>query len=185
MRERLLRAANELFYEEGIHTVGIDRVLARAGVAKASLYDTFGSKDELVRAYLRERAERIRVRTEQRLLDLESPRERILAVFDSLSERTAEGAYHGCPFIRASAEGPPGPNAAREISAAHRAWRRELFASLARELGVRDPVETSRQLSLIYDGASIATSMDGDLAAPLAARKVAERLLTEPRAKAK
>ena len=51
-RERLLDAANELFYEEGVHTVGIDRVIERAGVAKATLYSTFGSKDELVRAYL-------------------------------------------------------------------------------------------------------------------------------------
>src|SRR5882757_8493036 len=56
-RERLLAAANELFYKEGIHTVGIDRVIEKAGVAKASLYTTFGSKDELVRAYLAERFE--------------------------------------------------------------------------------------------------------------------------------
>ena len=54
-RDRLLDAANELFYDEGVHTVGIDRVIERAGVAKASLYNTFGSKDELVRAYLEAR----------------------------------------------------------------------------------------------------------------------------------
>ena len=53
-RERLLTAADELFYQEGVHTVGIDRVIEQAGVAKASLYNTFGSKDELVRAYLEE-----------------------------------------------------------------------------------------------------------------------------------
>ena len=54
-RERLLAAANELFYDEGVHTVGIDRIIEQAGVAKASLYNTFGSKDELVRAYLQTR----------------------------------------------------------------------------------------------------------------------------------
>jgi AcrR family transcriptional regulator len=54
-RERLLAAANELFYNEGVHTVGIDRIIEHAGVAKASLYNTFGSKDELVRAYLETR----------------------------------------------------------------------------------------------------------------------------------
>ena len=58
-RERLLKAANELFYEEGVHTVGIDRIIEKAGVAKASLYSTFGSKEELVRAYLGERHARI------------------------------------------------------------------------------------------------------------------------------
>ena len=62
MRDRLLAAANELFYEEGIHTVGIDRVLEHAGVAKASLYGTFGSKEELVRAYLEQRAQARRER---------------------------------------------------------------------------------------------------------------------------
>ncbi|HEY4188196.1 MAG TPA: helix-turn-helix domain-containing protein, partial [Polyangia bacterium] len=51
-RDRLLSAANELFYEEGVRAVGIDRVIERAGVAKASLYSTFGSKEELVRSYL-------------------------------------------------------------------------------------------------------------------------------------
>ena len=54
-RERLLEAAGELFYAEGVQSVGIDRVIERAGVAKASLYSTFGSKEELVRAYLDER----------------------------------------------------------------------------------------------------------------------------------
>ena len=63
-RERLLAAADELFYEQGIHTVGIDRIIERAGVAKASLYSTFGSKDELVRAYLESRDESRRVRVQ-------------------------------------------------------------------------------------------------------------------------
>ena len=56
-QDRLLAAANELFYEEGVHAVGIERVIERAGVAKASLYSTFGSKEELVRAYLQQRAD--------------------------------------------------------------------------------------------------------------------------------
>ena len=60
-RERLLAAASELFYAEGVHTVGIDRVIERAGVAKASLYNTFGSKEELVRAYLESRHARTTV----------------------------------------------------------------------------------------------------------------------------
>ena len=59
-RERLLAAANELFYAEGVQTVGIDRVIERAGVAKASLYNTFGSKENLVRAYLESRHEATR-----------------------------------------------------------------------------------------------------------------------------
>jgi len=177
VRERLLQAASELFYDEGVHTVGIDRVLARAGVAKASLYSAFGSKDELVRAYLEQRDRGVRERVEKRMAGLASPRERILAVFDSLAERVAQGSYHGCPFVRASAEGAPGSNAAREASAVHRAWRRDLLSRLARELGASDPEDTSRQLSLLYDGAATATIMDGDAEAPLAARRAAESVL--------
>src|SRR6202043_101484 len=75
-RERLLEAANELFYDEGVHTVGIDRVIERAGVAKASLYNTFGSKDELVRAYLETRHARVAARITSYLERYSTPRER-------------------------------------------------------------------------------------------------------------
>ena len=77
VRERLLEAANELFYQEGVHTVGIDRVLERAGVAKASLYGTFGSKDELVRAYLERRSMMRRERISQRIAQHDVPRAQI------------------------------------------------------------------------------------------------------------
>src|SRR6201996_9792456 len=80
-RERLLDAADELFYEEGIHIVGIDRVIEKAGVAKASLYSTFGSKDELVRAYLTRRYQRRRARIETWVDRYDEPRDRLLAVF--------------------------------------------------------------------------------------------------------
>ena len=86
-RDRLLAAANELFYEEGVHTVGIERVIERAGVAKASLYSAFGSKEELVRAYLQERADARKRRIAERVARHDDPRDRILAVFDVLVER--------------------------------------------------------------------------------------------------
>src|ERR1043165_8845319 len=105
-RERLLAAADELFYKEGVRTVGIDRVIEHAGVAKASLYTSFGSKEELVRAYLQLRVEgRVR-RITQRIATVEDPRARILGVFDVLAEAVADPSYRGCAFINASAEGP-------------------------------------------------------------------------------
>lgn len=176
-KERLLAAADELFYNDGVHTVGIDRVLAQAGVAKASLYSNFGSKDGLVRAYLRSRDERVRDRITKRLATLESPKERILAMFEFLQTRIEEGGYTGCPFIRASAEGPPGPNAAREVSVEHRAWRREMFETLATELGVPNPEDTSLQLSFLYDGAATSYAMERVENAPLVARDAAGHLL--------
>src|SRR6202162_6407184 len=81
-RERLLAAANELFYENGINLVGIDRVIEHAGVAKASLYDCFGSKEELIRAYLKARSEAREARINERLAKHASPVEKIRSIFD-------------------------------------------------------------------------------------------------------
>src|SRR5580704_17346171 len=81
--ERLLGAATELFYAEGVQSVGIDRVIARAGVAKASLYSTFGSKEGLVRAYLERRHEVVIERLRRAVAAAEDPVERLLAVFDA------------------------------------------------------------------------------------------------------
>src|SRR5271155_3404423 len=103
-RERLLAAADELFYNEGVHTVGIDRIIEQAGVAKASLYNTFGSKDELIRAYLQTRHATIAGRITQSLERHDTPRERLLGVFEAQGELFTEPGYHGCAFVRASAE---------------------------------------------------------------------------------
>src|SRR5579863_9620804 len=101
-RERLLAAANELFYAEGVHTVGIDRVIERAGVAKASLYNTFGSKDELVKVYLEGRHAVVATRITRYIERYHDPRERLLGVFEAQSELFAEPGYRGCAFVSAS-----------------------------------------------------------------------------------
>src|SRR3954466_4343839 len=120
-RDRLLAAADELFYAEGVHTVGIDRIIEHAGVAKASLYSTFGSKDELVRAYLQGRHRARRDRITATLAPLATPREKLLGVFAALAEATAAPGFRGCAFYNASAESTDdGP--AREVCAVTRAW---------------------------------------------------------------
>src|ERR1700761_4698900 len=117
VRERLLDAADALFYGEGVHTVGIDRILEHAGVAKASLYRTGGSKEPLVRAYLERRAQRMEARLESRIADLDAPRAQLLAIFDVYGERVAEKDYYVCPFARACAERTPEHTAAQDVSA--------------------------------------------------------------------
>src|SRR4249920_2175133 len=84
VRDRLLSAADELFYAEGVHSVGIDRVLERAGVAKASLYSTFGSKEALVSAYLERRATTRQQRISEHIARFAEPDRRILGVFEVL-----------------------------------------------------------------------------------------------------
>jgi len=107
-RERLLAAADELFYREGVHSVGIDRVIERAGVAKATLYNAFGSKEELVKAYLDGRHEARKRRLAQAMDGIDSPRGKLLVVFDVMDKLFAAPGYQGCAFLNASAESPAG-----------------------------------------------------------------------------
>jgi AcrR family transcriptional regulator len=182
-RERLLAAADELFYREGVHTVGIDRVIERAGVAKASLYATFGSKEELVLAYLQGRADERRQRILTGIAPHETPRARILAVFDVLAARVAAPDFRGCAFVNASAEGPPGESRVRRACHDLREWTVRLFTGLARELGVADPLALGRRLVVLYDGAMLGASMDRDPTIAQQARAMAEALLdAAPRA---
>jgi len=186
VRERLLDAANELFYAEGIHTVGIDRVIEKAGVAKASLYGTFGNKEGLVRAYLELRQERRQARITERVSKHERPRDKILAVFDYLRERAAEPDFRGCPFVNAATEGPRNEECAqRTVTLSTRAWVRDLFTQLSKELGAKDPKAFGYQLQVLYDGAMTAASMEGDLTVIDEARDMVETLLDSCNAKRK
>jgi AcrR family transcriptional regulator len=174
-RERLLDAADRLFYTEGIHTVGIDRVLDESGVAKGSLYYNFGGKDELVRAYLQNRHARWAARLDEQIARQPTPRARILAVFDSLGIHVAEPDFRGCAFHNAAAEAQPG-SAEDQATKDFRVWLHELFGALVEEGGY--PSRLATQLVLLYDGANIAAAMDADPQAADAARAAAEALLT-------
>jgi AcrR family transcriptional regulator len=175
-RERLLAAANELFYNEGVHTVGIDRVIEQAGVAKASLYNTFGSKDELVRAYLEMRFANVTGRIMAAVQGYDTPRERLLAVFEGQGELFAQPGYRGCAFARASAESHPG-DLAEQAAEAYRRWVRELLTELAGQAGAPEPEALARQLHLLYDGSGTSARMDHDPGAADVARAAAAVLL--------
>jgi AcrR family transcriptional regulator len=175
-RERLLAAANELFYKEGVHTVGIDRVIERAGVAKATLYSTFGSKDELIRSYLEGRYAARKERITEVVAGCDTPRERLLAVFDVLGESISTPGYHGCAFVNASAEAELGSPILGMVDE-YRTWLRTLLIELAAAAGAGDPGGLARQLMMLYDGAGIGARMDGNLMAATAARAATATLL--------
>jgi AcrR family transcriptional regulator len=160
-RERLLKAADELFYAEGINSVGIDRVIERADVARASLYSTFGSKDELIRAYLEQRMEITKARLRAAAEAHDDPREALLSVFRVQAANFARPGFQGCAFNRASAEAPPG-SAAYEVPRAYRRWLHDFLRDLAAEAGVPDPGQLASQIHLLYDGAMLAASLDGN-----------------------
>jgi AcrR family transcriptional regulator len=175
-RERLLEAADVLFYGEGVQTVGIDRVIEHAGVAKASLYNTFGSKEGLVCAYLELRFVRRRDRITRALTRFRTPREQLLGVFDALGEAFTEPQFNGCPFARATSETAEN-SAIRKVADDYRAWVRGLFAGLAAASGYADPETLARQLLLLYDGAGQSARMDRDPSAATTARAAAAALL--------
>jgi AcrR family transcriptional regulator len=158
-RDRLLQAANELFYAEGVQTVGIDRIIERAGVAKASLYNHFASKEELVAAYLASRHDATTNRLARAIEGIDDPRQKILAVFDAQAKLYEQRDFNGCAFNAASTEAPSGglvDKAADEF----RAWMRNMFTDLAAQAGALNPAKLGRQLHLIYDGAGLAGRMD-------------------------
>ena len=165
-----------MFYEEGVNTVGIDRVIERAGVAKASLYDCFGSKEELVRSYLAARQESREQRITEKIQTYSTPRERLLAVFESMGEIFRDSNFRGCAFIRASAEVKSG-SAIKKVCDDSRAWLRGLFVELATEAGAREPEQLAEQLVLLYDGAAVAAQMDRNTKSAVSARAMAELLL--------
>jgi AcrR family transcriptional regulator len=176
-RQRLLAAANELFYNEGTHAVGIDRVIERAGVAKGSLYYNFsGGKNDLIKEYLLGRHATWAARVDQEIAKHEEPRHKILSVFDALGTLFSEPDYRGCAFMNATAGAPEnGP----EIQAAanFRAWLHALLDGIVADLDVQTPGQLTDQLVILYDGAVTAAQMDHNPKAATTAKTLAAMVL--------
>ena len=176
---RLLDTAGRLFYAEGIAATGVDKIVARSGISKPTLYAHFHSKDELLAAVLeRSHGERVATLDAWVREHADSPRERLLAVFDWLAIWHASGAgERGCAFVNAAAEvaGPGHP--AREVARRHKRWMRDYLAGLAGEAGYSDPKRLGSDLMLLLDGANARVTVDGDLAAAADARRLAEMIL--------
>ncbi len=156
-KRRVLDAASSLFYAEGIHAVGVDRVIAEAAVAKATFYHHFPSKDDLVCAYLEEQHLRTRRMT---VPDGETAEDRILSVFDALGEATCGPGFRGCAFINAAAEYPDPRHPVRQVAAAHRAWFVGVLRDLLVKAGHPDPDRTATMLAMLRDGLVIAGALD-------------------------
>jgi len=160
-RDRLLAAADDLFYAEGIQSVGIDRIIEHAGVAKATLYNNFASKEELVGTYLASRHQQTTLRLTEAISSVDDPRQKILAVFDAQAELFRQPGFNGCAFVSAATEEPPG-GLVDQAAVEFRRWIRTMFTDLARLAGAADPTGLGHQLHLLYDGAGLAARMDHD-----------------------
>jgi AcrR family transcriptional regulator len=175
-RDRLVAAANELFYAEGIHTVGVDRIIEHAGVSRASFYNNFESKEQLIHTYLMSRHDGTASRLRDVVAGLEDPQQKILAVFDTQGTQFGQPDFNGCAFVAASTEATKGGTIESD-AAEFRGWMRAMFTDLAGQAGAGDPLQLGRQLHVLYDGAALTARMDRDADIALAVRPAAEALL--------
>jgi AcrR family transcriptional regulator len=176
VRDRLLDAADRLFYQEGVRAVGIDRVLAEADAAKASLYAHFGCKDELVAAYVQRRVDDARARLEAYMAPI-PPAERALRLFDWVLEWTEMPDFRGCPVLHVVSEIADAAHPARVVAAEQRAWVQQHLVVWAKAAGAAEPTRVAGALQVLFDGAVAAAEQDGPQRAR-DARWLAEQLLT-------
>jgi len=179
VREKLVDAAYELFSRQGIRAVGVDTIIARAGVAKMTFYRHFPSKEDLVVAFL-ERREQLWTREwlEQEIMRrATTPREQLLAIFELFEEWFQRDDFEGCSFIGTMLE-TSGNAEGRVLSATrrHLANVRLLVQHLAEEAGLREPKELAWNLQLIMAGSIVAAGY-GDTLAARRARRSAEMLI--------
>ncbi|NLP84760.1 TetR/AcrR family transcriptional regulator [Microbacterium sp. CFH 90308] len=173
-RQRLLQAATDLFYSEGIHSVGVDRIIDTAGVTRATMYKQFQGKEGLVLAYLQGEDEGLRSLFAQAAQSSDDPDVLLDLVVQGIAQDIRDRHTRGCPFINAAAEYPDqGP--VRELIAEHREWFRGTLEQLATAAGLRDANEVAAALVLLRDAALVGGYLDGQArVAPAFARTARE-----------
>ncbi len=182
-REQLVDTALRLFYRDGFHATGIDKILAEAGVARMTLYKHFKSKDDLVLAALRRRDEQFRTWFERAVEQRgATPRARLVAIFDALDDWFAGrafpgGEFHGCAFVNAAAEFSDPDQPAHRAAAEHKRLLRDYTSRLAAAAGADDPAALAGELMLLAEGATVTAHVCGDRRAARRAKAIAEDLI--------
>lgn len=175
-RRRLLDTATRLFYAEGIRGVGVDRIIAEAGIAKATFYNHFPSKDDLVLAYIEEQ-DRFG-RDAVAAFPKQPPRRMIAAIVGRISTAAVAGDYRGCPFLNAAAEYPDPKSPVRRAIYARRTWYHGILRQLLVADGDPTPSVTASLLVALSDGLLEIAYLDDVKAVPSLVREGLARLLT-------
>ncbi|MDX9911707.1 MAG: TetR/AcrR family transcriptional regulator [Phycisphaerales bacterium] len=162
-RDRLITAANDLFFEDGYHAVGLDAILARAGVTKTTFYNHFESKDALIVAVLLER-DRIEFGEWMELMARrggEDPQARILALFDIVEDWLADEGFKGCMFLKAQAEYPSPNDPVHKAAMVHVQNISDALREQGRAAGCADPGGLAQQLMIVLSGAILTRTSTG------------------------
>lgn len=162
-RDRLLRTAVDLFYLHGYNAVGIDRIIAGAGVTKTTFYKHFDGKDDLMveAVRLRDRWETAAWERAVRTVAGDDPRDQLLGFFEVLDRWFNEPDFIGCAFINAAAEFPNPHDPVHEAAAAHKRATRDGFRNLAEAAGARDPEAFADQYTLLLEGTLVLRQVHG------------------------
>ncbi|MFM0527315.1 TetR/AcrR family transcriptional regulator [Paraburkholderia strydomiana] len=160
VKERILETASDLFYKQGVRAVGVDLVVDKAGVAKTSLYRHFGTKDDLVAAFL-EREDRCFWETWDRVAAqfAEDPMGELDAQLEWIGSRAGQPDYRGCPQLNVAAEFPEADHPARKVSTAHKRELRQRLKLIASRLNVADPDLLAGQLAVLINGAFVSAQI--------------------------
>jgi AcrR family transcriptional regulator len=180
-RQQVLDAAEELFYWQGIHATGVDKIAASAGIAAPTLYRLFPSKADLVAAYVDRSADGYRAWIEEiTVADGRTAGERIVAFFEALAALTGPEAFRGCPFLMALAEYPDPASAPHRSAQAIKAWVRDKLRALTREVPVRSRKADvlADQLALLVEGLYASTAALGQQGPARQAPALADLLIT-------
>jgi AcrR family transcriptional regulator len=155
-RSRLLGTATGLFYAEGLHAVGVDRVIAEAQVTRATLYRHFPSKDDLIVAYLTQADEAIRTQVNAALTQGASPEDIVRAVGRFIADDVQRAGFRGCAFLNAAAEYPDPNHPVHQAVLRHRQWFLATLIELFSGIGKIDPEPAARHFVMLRDGAMAA-----------------------------
>jgi len=179
-KERILRTAVRLFYREGVRAVGIDRIIEESGVAKASFYRNFATKDDLVVAYLERCKEALMKPFEEAARrHPEAPLDQLYEVVDRMAERSEQPGYRGCPFLNTAVEFPDESHPSqRPIATYHQEMRRRL-GEMAGQAGAKDPEALSAQLLMLYNGAMMSAYLERAAYIPEHFLRAAKRLIQQ------
>lgn len=176
---RILATADDLFYSEGVHTVGVDRIISEAKVTKATFYKYFRSKDSLIVAYLQGRDKRARDFVEQVESEYDTPEQRLRAIVAEISEEVVRPGFHGCPFINAAAQFADPRHPVREAVAEHRGWYGTTIEALFRGMGHTHPGDAADDFFLARDGAFAGANLGDPIAAHAALLRAIQRVIAE------
>lgn len=180
-KERILEAASRLFYTQGYHVTGINQILEEADVAKASLYQHFGSKEDLGIAYLKKMRENWYAAFEGHLDKLETPLQKILGTFDLLEKNMRLHGFKGCRFLNILQDVDSSSQRMYQEIVAHKTSLRNLYKKLVRQYAteVHTPVipNVHDTIYLLFEGAIVESKLYQDAWPIISARKTVAQLL--------